>query len=252
MYATSPTHHHSSHAVSDRTVSSLDVTASRSRLDLSAADIVVLGAPGAVLVHGKLKISRAARERAELAARYWLSLPQQARPVRVICVAGRPAFRSGMPKLPSSESEAPKMIDIMLRLGVHNDVIRPNQEFPLDRDFSTSTVDEVSILVGTQLISPEQYSREAPLCIVLHRRHGARAIDILRKVGFERSHLLLLSPKTLDPKREIAIRLAYRILVIGSSRRVAPEVLQRRERRLVTIRRLHRRLFCSRGVRPDN
>jgi hypothetical protein len=184
----------------------------------------------------ELTISQAARERAELAARYWLSFPPQDRPMRVICVAGRPALRSGMPDLPRGKSESDQMRQIMLRLGVPDDVLRPNQRFPLDRDLSISTVDEVSILVETGLISPERYGRVAQLAIVLHRRHGARAIDILRKFGFKRSHILLLSPDTPDSKREVALRVGYRLFVLGTSRRVTPEVLRRRERRLVTAR----------------
>jgi hypothetical protein len=83
---------------------------------------------------------------------------------------------------------------------------------------------------------------------VLHRRHGARAIDILRKVGFEKSQILLLSPDTLDAKAELGLRLVYRTLVLGSPRRVAVEVLQRRERRLVTGRlRLERAIRSRMG-----
>jgi hypothetical protein len=182
------------------------VTATSTRIDPGAADVVVFGAPGARLIDGKLVISPAGRERAELAARYWLSLSPPARPRRVMCVAGRPAFRSGMPDLPPGESEAAEMIRIMLRLGVPDDVIRPNQDFPLDRDFSISTVDEVSILVETNLISPERYSRDARLAIVLHKGHGARVIDILRKLGFTRSQIYLLSPDTPDARGEAALR----------------------------------------------
>jgi hypothetical protein len=217
------------------------------------ADVVVFGAPGAILTDGNLTISGAACERAELAARYWLSLPQEARPKRVICVAGRPAFRSGMTKLLSGESEAASMTKIMTGLGIPNDVIRPNQQFPLDREFSVSTVDEVSILVETRLILPEWYSGNSPLAIVIHKRHGARAIDVLLKMGFKKSHILLLSPDTPDSKSEVVLRLMYRLFVLGTRRHVAPEVLQRRERHLMNMRYRLSRFLGDRALRDfDN
>jgi hypothetical protein len=198
-------------------------------------DIVVFGAPGAILLDGKLSLSAAGHERAELAARYWLSFPLEFRPERVICVAGRPGFRSGMPEPLSGESESASMTAIMLRLGVPTDIIRPNERFPLGRDFSISTIDEAAILVKSKLISPERYSRDERLALVLHKRHGARVIDILRKFGFKKSHILLLSPERRDSKSEVVLRLAYRILVLGSWRRTTPEALQCRERRLMNI-----------------
>jgi hypothetical protein len=142
-----------------------------------------------------------------------------------------------MPALPPGVSEAAEIIKMMIGLGLPDGVMRPNQQFPLPCEPSISTVDEVGILVEARLISPDMYAQEAPLAIVAHRRHGARVVDILRKVGFSRPQILLLSPATPDSRGEVALRIAYRALVLGSSRRVAPEILRRRELRLVAAQR---------------
>jgi hypothetical protein len=216
------------------------------RRPIHASDIVVIGAPGAQWAAGHLTISAAARERADLAARYWLSSHDTEESMRVICIAGRPAVRSNMPALPLCESEAAEMIDLMLQLGVPETVIRPNRQHPLGREFSVSTVDEVAILMQLHLIEPEMYRPDKPLGIVAHERHGARTIDILRKVGFTKSQVVLLSPAALDSRFELVLRLIYRALVLRGMRRVSPDVLQRRERRLISARSRLKQMMRSR------
>jgi hypothetical protein len=186
-----------------------------------------------------MRISRAGRERAVLAARYWLSFDQGPQPMRMICVAGRSGYRGGMPQLPPGQSEAAEMTGVMRAMGVPDDVIRPNDQFPLRHDCSISTVDEVAVLLEESLISPEFYRPESPLVIVLHRHHGARAIDVLTKVGFRAEQLYLLSPQSPDSMDEMLIRVAYRALVLGGPSLVPAGELRRREERLMgTCRRL--------------
>jgi hypothetical protein len=212
------------------------VETSRSGLIPRAADVVVFGAPGASFADGKIRISGAGKERALLAARYWLSFDQGAQPMRVICVAGHSMYRGGIPPLPSGQSEAAEMIAVIRAMGVPADVIRPNGQFPLGGHYSISTVDEVAILLEEGLITPESYGPESPLAIVLHRLHGVRAIDVLRKVGFDTRQLYLLSPQTPDSVSEMLIRVVYRMLVIGGSQQVPAVVLRRREERLMAAR----------------
>lgn len=128
------------------------------------------------------------------------------------------------------------MIDIMRDLGVPEDAIRPNGRFPLRHGYATSTVDEVALLMEEGLISPELYGPGSPLAIVLHRRHGARALDVFRKVGFDSHQLQLLHPPDTDPYSEVIIRCVYRVLVLGSRRSVPVAVLRYREERLMRVR----------------
>src|ERR1700677_282961 len=177
--------------------------------EVRPADVVVFGAPGASCEDGLIRTSAAGLERAGLAARFWLSFDQTSSPMRMICVAGRPKYRSNMPPLRSGQSEAAEMTAIIRALGVPSEVIRPNDTFPLQRGYSTSTVDEVALLVEEGLIAPGMYGPDSPLAIVLHRRHAARAVALLRKVGFDKQQLRVVSPSTADSPTEVIIRVIY-------------------------------------------
>lgn len=198
------------------------------------ADVVVFGAPGATSRDGMIQISAAGRERATLAARFWLSFDQTTQPMRMICVAGRPKYRSGMPPLAPDQSEAAEMVRIMRELGVPQERIWPGESFSIGRDYATSTVDEVALLVEKGFIAPAMYKPSSPLAIVAHRRHGARVLDVLRKVGFDARQTTLVTPETLDSISEIAIRGIYRMLVLRGWRHVPAHVLRDREDRLMT------------------
>jgi hypothetical protein len=197
-------------------------------------DVVVFGAPGALFTEGKMHVSEAGRERAELAARYWLSQdPESQQRMRIICVAGRSGYRGHIPSLPPGKSEAAEMTSLMQAMGVPADACLPNEHFPIRREYSISTVDEVAVLVDEELIKPDFYGPKSPLVLVLHRRHGARAIDVFRKIGFKKKQLYLLSPRSRDSFGEVLIRIFYRALVLGGPKLVSVGELRQREERLM-------------------
>jgi hypothetical protein len=126
------------------------------------------------------------------------------------------------------------MTAIMRLLGVPSEAIRPNEAFPLQRGYSTSTVDEVALLIEEGLIAPGMYRSDSPLAIVLHRRHAARAVALLKKVGFDKRQLRVVSPSAADSPTEAIIRVVYRILILRGTREVPAAVLRDREDRVMS------------------
>ncbi|MEX5633872.1 hypothetical protein [Parafrankia sp. FMc2] len=195
-------------------------------------DIVVFGAPGSTYDdEGRLQISPDGVARADLAADYWwANSAESVEPIPVTCVAGRPAKRQGM-QATVGQAEAYVIGRLLTDRGVPEELVRPNKAHPLGRDYATSTVDEVGILVENGLTPVDKYTPDSPLALVIHRRHGRRAVDIWRKIGFDSRQLQVISPKNPDPKLEIALRLGYRACVLGTGAMVSPDVLRRREER---------------------
>jgi hypothetical protein len=211
-----------------------------------AGDVVVFGAPGSWLdADGRLRISWAAEERARVAAAYWHAhhpsgvegAPGQAEadlpPMRVICVAGRPGKRHNMADI-GEQTEAEHIARLIVEHGVPAYLVVPNVDAPLKRAYATSTIDEVGILVEEADLTPVgRYSRNAPLALVMHRRHARRALDIWRKVGFGPDEIIVVAPDSVDSHQETVLRFAYRLLVLGPGRRATTSArLRAREERL--------------------
>ncbi|MBL7517650.1 hypothetical protein I6A84_05800 [Frankia sp. CNm7] len=229
-----------------------------------AVDIVVFGAPGSRLdPEGRLQISPAAAERAQLAADYWHHHnsdsdddeyagldPECAPRMRVICVAGRPGKRQMMADV-GDQAEAQHIARLVVEQGVPQELVIPNPSQPLGRAYATSTVDEVGILVEEGLTPIDKYSRAFPLAVVAHRHHGLRIRDVWRKVGFRREQILPVPPEAPDSRKEIALRLAYQLFVLGLGTRIrTTDRLREREEELHRVVSPLRR--APRAMQPAN